>query len=282
MYAIAALSLLSLAAAVPPNWYNGACGESKYADAGDMALPAGQRMIVGGIAAREHEFPWMASMRTPTGSHFCGGSIINENWILTAAHCMRGETPSSVRVVVGDHIRNQNNAVRMTLTVAQIEVHPNYGPLRLVNDVALVRVSTPIPFSADIQPVCGPEPTDDFAYRKSSCSGWGTIASGGVCCPQELRYVSLNVTTNAFCDAAYASDDISDDMICASDNIGGTERDSCQGDSGGPLVVKDPGTGAFTLVGVVSWGIGCASGYPGVYSRVSYQNDWILSIINAV
>jgi len=192
---------------------------------------------------------------------------------------MSGETPAILSVVIGDHTRNdQSNTVRQTLNVEAIFMHPDYNSRTLVNDVALVKLATAITFTPDLQPVCGPEPTDQYVYKKSVCSGWGTLSSGGACCPQTLYYVSLNVTTNDFCNAAYPRDNITPDMICASDNNGGTERDSCQGDSGGPLAVKGA-NGAFTLVGIVSWGIGCASGYPGVYSRVSHFNDWILATI---
>lgn len=265
-----------------PAWYDGPCGQSKYADAGDMDLPARRSMIVGGVEARAHEFPWQVSIRRKsTDSHFCGGSIINERWIITAAHCMAGETPAIVSVVIGDHTRNDNsNTVRQRLDVDSIHSNPSYNPIRLTNDVSLIKVSTPIQFSADLQPVCGPDRSSDYHYRKSVCSGWGTIVSGGACCPQTLRYVSLNVTTNAFCDAEYPRDQITADMICASDNSGGNTRDSCQGDSGGPLAVKEA-DGTFTLVGIVSWGIGCASGYPGVYSRVTHFHDFILNIINS-
>nr|BAL43193.1 fibrinolytic enzyme [Enchytraeus japonensis] len=262
-----------------PDWYSGPCGQSKYSDAGEMALPS-NKMIVGGIEAREHEFPWQASIRRKSSdSHFCGGFIINDRWVMTAAHCMAGETPNIVSVVVGDHTRNAANAARLHLDVESIHSNPAYNPIRLTNDISLIKVTQSIPFSADIQPVCAPDRSNDYHYYKSVCSGWGTIQSGGVCCPQTLRYVSLNITTNEFCDAEYPRDDITADMICASDNGGGNERDSCQGDSGGPLAVKEA-DGTFTVVGIVSWGIGCASGYPGVYSRITYQHDWVLSIIN--
>lgn len=281
MYRLLVLAcLLAVAIAQRPSWYNGPCGVSKYANAGDMNLPAG-RLIVGGVEAQAHEFPWQASVRRKSSdSHFCGGSIINQRWIITAAHCMSGETPNIVSVVIGDHTRNAANSVRRSLDVESIHVHEQYNSRTLINDIALIKVVQTIAFSADLQPVCSPDRSDNYQYRKSVCSGWGTISSGGVCCPQTLRYVSLNVTTNAFCNAEYPRDDITADMICASDNIGGTDRDSCQGDSGGPLVVKEA-NGSFTLVGIVSWGIGCASGYPGVYSRVTHHNDWILGKINA-
>jgi len=272
-------AVVGIGLAVPPVWYpGGACGMSKYPTAGDQPLPASGRMIVGGVQAQPWEFPWQASLRRKsTNSHFCGGFIINDRWIMTASHCMSGETPAILSVVIGDHTRNDAaNSVRKTLDVQAIFMHENYNTRTLQNDIALIKVTAPISFNENIQPVCAPDPMDLHVYQKTVCSGWGTLTSGGACCPQTLMYVSMNITTNAFCDAAYPRDTISPDMICASDNIGGTQRDSCQGDSGGPLVIKGS-NGAFTAAGIVSWGIGCASGYPGVYARVAYFNDWVLN-----
>lgn len=274
-------TLITVGLAVPPVWYaGGPCGVSKYTDAGNQPLPPFRRLIVGGVEARPWEFPWQTSMRRKsTNSHFCGGFIINERWIMTAAHCMDGETPAALSVVIGDHIRNDaSNTVRQTLNVELIRTHEDFNSRTLANDISLVKVSAPIAFNENIQPICAPDPMDDHVHQWTVCSGWGTLSSGGACCPQTLMYVSMNITTNAFCDAAYPNDPITADMICASDNNGGNDRDSCQGDSGGPLAVKNA-NGGWTIAGIVSWGIGCASGYPGVYARVAYFNDWILNIL---
>jgi len=238
-----------------------------------MNLPSG--FIVGGQATRANEFPWQVSVRRKsTNSHFCGGSIISERWIVTAAHCMDGETAALVSVVVGDWTRNAASSVRQTLDVASFRNHESYNTRTSENDISLIKTATAITFNADVAPICAPDTANSYSYYKSQCSGWGTLTSGGVCCPQTLQYVTMNVTTNTFCNAAYPRNAITNDMICASDNVGGTDRDSCQGDSGGPLTIKES-DGVFRLVGVVSWGIGCASGYPGVYARVTVFNSWI-------
>jgi secreted trypsin-like serine protease len=266
----------SVALAQAPVWSSTGCGISKYPDAGEtQGLPP---RIVGGIESREYEFPWQVSVRRKsTDSHFCGGSIINENWILCAAHCMQGEIPATVSIVVGEHQRSAQSSVRQTLDVASIHVHEDYNSNTMQNDVSVIKLATPIQLNENVQPVCAPDGADLYAYRKCQCSGWGTVASGGICCPDILRVVEMNVTTNDFCNDAYRYI-IFDDMICASDNIGGTERDSCQGDSGGPLTIKEA-DGTFRIVGIVSWGTGCASGYPGVYCRVGFHNDWITNTI---
>lgn len=275
-------AVLTVAFAQFPPWHDGPCGMSMYSDAGSQPLPPppGAR-IVGGVEARPHEFPWQVSVRRrSTNSHFCGGFIINNRWIMFAAHCASGETPAIMVVVIGDHTRNEaNNPNRLTLDVDRIVMHNMYTPSTLQNDIALTRTVNTIQFTQFVQPVCGPNPNDQYAHRLTHCAGWGTTASGGPCCPQTLRYVTMNITTNAYCDIAYPQYRIYDDMICASDNTGHRDRDSCQGDSGGPMTIQEP-NGAFHVVGIVSWGIGCASGYPGVYARVGYFHDWVLGIIN--
>jgi secreted trypsin-like serine protease len=272
--------LAAVCYAQTPIWYSGVCGRSKYPDAGEYPLPASRRrLIVGGVEARPHEFPWQVSLRTPSGSHFCGGSVINEWWVVTASHCIDGDTPGSLIVVAGDHTRNDaSNTVRQTLPVQRLFMHPQYDPYELMNDVALIKVSTPIQINLDVAPICAPDSSNDYVNYFTQCSGWGTLSSGGACCPQTLQYVTMNVTTNEFCDRAYPPYDITPDMICATDNNGSRDRDSCQGDSGGPLSIKGP-DGAFHLIGTVSWGIGCASGYPGVYGRVTTSNNWITDTI---
>jgi len=277
---LASLSALLAVGLAQPVWHNGPCGISKYPNAGEMPLPYG-KMIVGGIAAQPWEFPWQTSLRRKaTNSHFCGGFIINNRWVMSAAHCASGETPAILSVVIGDHTRNDlSNTVRQSHDVDRILMHEQYNARTLQNDIALVRTVLTLQFNENIQPVCAPNPADQYVHRKTVCSGWGTLSSGGACCPQTLQYVSMNITTNAFCNGVYPGNQVSADMICASDNTGGRERDSCQGDSGGPMAVKEP-NGLFRVVGIVSWGIGCASGYPGVYARVTHFNNWVLDKIN--
>lgn len=281
LFAIALLGALSaVGLAQPPIWSSTGCGLSKYADAGDMFLPGG--LIVGGQDARPYEFPWQTSIRRKsTNSHFCGGIIINERWVLTAAHCMNGEDAATVSVVVGDWQRSAPNDFRQTLDIELFKIHDSYNSRTSEADVCLIKLASDIVLSENVQPVCAPDPTNNYAYYKSQCSGWGTLVSGGECCPDILQYVTMNVTTNEFCNAAYPiANPVKPDMVCATDNNGGNERDSCQGDSGGPLTIKEA-DGTFRVIGVVSFGRGCASGYPGVYARVGYYAAWITDFIAA-
>jgi len=120
---------------------------------------------------------------------------------------------------------------------------------------------------------------DLYVHRKSlQVSGWGSLQSEEIY-PRVLMYTSLNFTTNEFCQERLAYP-ITENMICAMDNRGGFQRDACMGDSGGPLTVKD-NRKVFSVVGIVSFGLSCASGNPGVYTRVSRFINWITDRITS-
>jgi secreted trypsin-like serine protease len=256
------------------------CGVSKYADAGDMFLPV--PTIVGGIQAREYEFPWQVSLRDKaSNSHFCGGTIISDTWILTAAHCLTDVLARSLSVVVGEYQRSATySAVRQTLDAQATYIHKQYAADNQTNDIGLIKLAGNIVFNVNVQPACLPVSNDLYQGQKCQCSGWGTLFYYATSLPDYLQYVTLNITTDTYCHEAFLpNESIYPGMMCATDNQGDTTRDSCQGDSGGPLTVKNS-TGNFHVVGIVSWGIGCASGFPGVYTRVSDYLQWIDDVTN--
>merc|ERR1712088_754270 len=200
---------------------------------------------------------------------FCGGSLISSNTIVTAAHC--ATSPSQFKVVVGDHDVTRGDG-EQRVSVASWTSHPNYNSNNQDHDIAIIQLAQPVQFSDSVAPVClPPSSSSNYDGATATATGWGTLSSGGSR-PSILQEVDLTVLTNGECTRApniYSSGQISNNMICAS----GPGKDSCQGDSGGPLVVH---SGSFDLVGVVSWGYGCAqSGAPGVYSRVTDQLDWV-------
>lgn len=266
--------LLPLSLAVPPTWHpGGKCGLSKFKDAGEMVLPSPS--IVGGIEARPHEFPWQVSLKIEANKRqFCGGSLINDRWVLTAARCVFGKLPQDFLVTAGEHKLKEFNAQEQVLDVEAVFVHENFQAGKEL-DAGLIKLKNKVFFNENVSAVCAPESSDLYVHKKVATSGWGTFAPGGIS-SNELRYVTLNTTTNKECQSKY-TDRITEDMICASDNKGSIERNSCQEDSGGPLVHKV--NGVFSLVGIVSWGRGCASGHPGVYARVGYFEEWILKTL---
>jgi hypothetical protein len=253
-----------------------------------LALAApGDPNIVGGQEATPGEWPWQVALvnKGPDlyNGQFCGGSLIHREWVLTAAHCVDDKTPAQLDIVAGIHdLDNPDpNFVRSTLT--QIVVHPGWNPDTNDNDMALLKLATPIDeraASGATLPIAHVDLVADtvgpLAGVMSTVTGWGNTLPnppGGTNYPDRLQEVSLPIITNAACNTAYGGD-ITDNMLCAAE----AGKDSCQGDSGGPLVVFDGGQSRWEQAGVVSFGIGCANpSFPGVYARVSRYISWINS-----
>merc|ERR1719402_410 len=235
----------------------------------NCGIPNRSNRIVGGVETEENEYPWQVGLVSASGSRpWCGGTLISDRHVLTAAHCTAGSSPSSISVLVGEHRTDDSTFTRVPLSA--ITDHPDYNSGTMDNDYSILTLAEPVVFSATIAPACLPSTNSDFAGVLATVSGWGTLSSGGNQ-PTVLNEVDVTVQSNAECNSAYGSG-ITDNMICAAD----AGKDSCQGDSGGPLVAQE--NDKYTLIGVVSWGYGCAMPqYPGVYARVTEKMDWILA-----
>jgi len=250
----------------------------------NCGLAVRAKRIVGGEETEVSEYPWQVGM-VSTGYNrvWCGGSVISDQWILTAAHCVTGDSPSDIEVLLGEHDYKDNsetNAIRAKIT--EIISHPNYNGNTYDMDFALLKLKKKIDFSANshIRPICLPDNVNElYTNAEAIVTGWGTTSSGGSL-SSTLQEVMVKVTSNSDCDKDYGgSGMITSNMICAKRS----GKDSCQGDSGGPLVSSNGGDGVtagqnYEQVGVVSWGYGCAHpSYPGVYARTTTQLDWIKS-----
>jgi len=240
---------------------------------------ANHNRIVGGTeVSPAHKYPWQVGLKIRGGgSYWCGGSIINDRYVLTAAHCFfntQGERESDEGLVVGvgDHnmVTDKDDVSGVTRLVAaeKVILHPEYKSSGYDYDVAVIKLAEKLSMTKEVGPVCLPnDPSLTYAGVKAISSGWGTTSSGGSQ-PNKLMEVELPILEPS----CWNMKGISERMLCAGYRKGG--KDTCQGDSGGPLVVDD--MGKYRQVGVVSWGNGCAGkNSPGVYARVTKFLNWI-------
>ncbi|HHW87935.1 MAG TPA: trypsin-like serine protease [Chloroflexi bacterium] len=238
--------------------------------------------ILGGREAQPGAYPWqvalvMRSQPNAAQGQFCGGSLIADDWVLTAAHCTEGVEASSIDVLVGAH-RLSDSGVR--ITSAQIIPHPDYDPTALNNDLALIHLSTPVTYTpiSLYQAISG---TSELDFMRATVIGWGAKSTTGwyYDFPDALREVSLPLVDNARCARNVYFTSITDAMLCAGYET--LTMGACYGDSGGPLMVQLPDA-TWKQVGVVSWGPpGCiATGMYDVFTRVSHFTEWIEACIS--
>jgi len=247
----------------------------------DLNEPGAQ--IVNGENAPRCAWKWQVGLKDPGSNRpWCGGMLIAPEWVLTAAHCV--VTDPVFDVVAGDWVWRLPDFSKQRRKAAQVITHPAYNESTMSNDLALVKLDSPMRNSGCVGSVCLPLAGRDVQPgTKCWISGWGTLRSGGDQ-PNILQQAEVTTMSNEECvnkKGGYTAEQIDETMLCAQ---GRTESghiiDGCQGDSGGPLVCEVDGQ--FTLFGATSFGFGCARwNYPGVWARVHHSLDWIYDTMAA-
>nr|XP_047913833.1 ovochymase-1 isoform X5 [Anser cygnoides] len=247
--------------------------------------------IVGGRETVPGGQPWQVSLKLGR-FHICGGSLVREDVVITAAHCvvnLEQKLLKSLVVTVGEHHLQRVDRQEQSIPVLHVFVHPGFNRLHYMDcDVAVLRLQHPARFGDEVQPICLPHRDEGFEVGTLCVtSGWGKASEGAGALAPVLQEVELPLIDSLTCSALLRAMDlppVQGSMLCAGFPDGG--RDACKGDSGGPLACLRTG-GTWTLAGVVSWGVGCARGWdasrrsttargsPGVFSRVAAVMDFI-------
>ncbi|XP_015790910.1 transmembrane protease serine 9 [Tetranychus urticae] len=232
-----------------------------------------QRIVGGHEVNPKHRYPWMVAFLKLNGEPFCGGTVITNQYILTAAHCFDNSSspaynPRTVKLAIGAHDLTVD---RTYYRIRSIKMHENYKKTgsALYNDIALVKIDGNLTFDQfTVAPICLPSP-EMVVFNNLTVAGWGFTNEDGA--PSKvLRDVTLPYVTNRECQE-FHGEVITSSMMCAGGN---QDEDSCQGDSGSPLMFRRDG--ALYAVGLVSFGLGCGRPfYYGVYTRTSRYLKWI-------
>ncbi|XP_030640922.1 chymotrypsin-like elastase family member 2A [Chanos chanos] len=237
--------------------------------------------VVGGEDARAHSWPWQVSLQYRSGSsyyHTCGGTLISSEWVLTAAHCIGSSR--TYRVYLGKHsLDTANEAGSIAIAPAKIIVHENWDSYRIRNDIALIKLQTPVTLSDSISPACLP-PSGSILPNNFPCyvTGWGRLWTNGPIA-DNLQQVMLPVVDYATCSRSdWWGSYVTTSMVCAG---GDGVVSSCNGDSGGPLNCQSS-DGSWDVAGIVSFGSSMGCNYPkkpSVFTRVSDYISWINNVM---
>ncbi|XP_026327603.1 serine protease persephone-like [Hyposmocoma kahamanoa] len=242
--------------------------------------------IIGGELASLGEFPHMVAIGFDRGNGYefdCGGTVVSPDYIITAAHCIdtvdRIE-PSMIRagvVELGDNTWNEDTDHR----IARIYMHPEYTRKEKYHDIALLRIETPLKFSSNLNAACLYTGDEDPTIPLT-VTGWGQTSVAKQRRSNMLLKANVTVVPRDRCSENYRDwrklpRGVTEQQLCAGDPEG--LHDTCQGDSGGPLQGETSNDGQYRLVGVTSFGRGCGSPIPGVYTRLRHYLDWIESIV---
>ena len=244
------------------------------ATAGAEEEPVFEGQVVGGKAVPNGKYPFMVALLNSRvagnaqDKQYCGGTLVDANSVLTAAHCVSGAWPQRLRVTAGRTVLKSSQG--QFRKVSRIFIHPQYSPRNGTRDVAVLKLARPV---NGVEPIKPASASQDFLEKRgtnATVAGWGNtkaqpaIGFAGSNYPNRMREARVPVRSDSYGKSAYGSSFVSRLMVAA----GKTGKDTCQGDSGGPIFKKT--SGGYRQIGITSFGRGCAaSGYPGVYAEVN-------------
>ncbi|XP_037002010.1 chymotrypsin-like elastase family member 2A [Artibeus jamaicensis] len=238
--------------------------------------------VVGGEDVRSNSWPWQVSLQYNSNGqwrHTCGGSLVATDWVLTAAHCI--SSSRTYRVVLGRHSLSTEESGSLAVQVSKLVVHEDWNSNKISkgNDIALLRLASPVALTDKIQLGCLP-PAGSILPNNYPCyvTGWGRLQTGGAL-PDILQQGRLLVVDYATCSSpSWWGSSVKTNMVCAG---GDGVISSCNGDSGGPLNCQNA-NGQWEVHGIVSFGSSLGCNYyhkPSVFTRVSNYIDWINSVM---
>ncbi|XP_066976820.1 trypsin-3-like [Macrobrachium rosenbergii] len=236
--------------------------------------------VVGGRVTTRGRYPWLASLYY-RGKIYCGATLVNDRFLVSAAHCVKNVNKDKVEVFLGSHNRSDTAEIsRRVHKVKEWWTPDDYYPKGYVNDIGVIELNEPAKINRYIRPVCLPSEDRSYAGEFGIVLGWGRQSEGGEH-SDVVRKIKVPILSNEECkNTKHIPGDIADTMMCAGYDAG--KIDSCGGDSGGPLLHVRSGGSQIDIVGVVSWGEGCArAGYPGVYTRIQSFRNFIDSRISS-